>query len=178
MKRLRIASFLVDHTRLKPGLYVSRIDRYSSSPITTFDLRLIPPNSEIKKPLDSAAMHTIEHIGATFLRNDAAWGKNIVYFGPMGCRTGFYLLVAGSFKRADEMIQVADRQVTSVLDLVKKLCWYVMSYTSEIPGATPEECGNYRDHNLLGAKMAMHNYYTILAQTSEELGYDQFAYPE
>lgn len=127
----RIASFSVDHLLLEPGVYVSRIDRdpATGAAVTTFDLRLTTPNKE--PVMNTAECHTIEHLGATFLRNHAEWSSRIVYFGPMGCRTGFYLVVFG--------------ELTSekVLPLVRELFEFVAGFEGDVPGAAPEECGNY-----------------------------------
>ena len=132
----RIASFSVDHLLLEPGVYVSRIDRdpATGAAVTTFDLRLTTPNKE--PVMNTAECHTIEHLGATFLRNHAEWSSRIVYFGPMGCRTGFYLVVFG--------------EVTSeeILPLVRELFEFVAGFEGDVPGAAPEECGNYLDQNL------------------------------
>ena len=132
----RIASFSVDHLLLEPGVYVSRIDRdpATGTAVTTFDLRLTTPNKE--PVMNTAECHTIEHLGATFLRNHAEWSSRIVYFGPMGCRTGFYLVVFG--------------EVTSeeILPLVRELFEFVAGFEGDVPGAAPEECGNYLDQNL------------------------------
>ena len=177
----RIASFDIDHTKLKPGLYVARKDLFVvpggkiSLPVTTFDLRMVAPNSETQKPLPVAALHTIEHIGAAFLRNALWWKDRVVYFGPMGCRTGCNLVLAGDLTPC--MVAHPKLRFATVRDLVIGMCWHIMSYVNVIPGATPEECGNYRDHNLLAARMAANDYYNVLCQTSEELGYDQFTYP-
>ena len=134
----RIASFSVDHLLLEPGVYVSRIDRdpATGAAVTTFDLRLTTPNKE--PVMNTAECHTIEHLGATFLRNHAEWSGRIVYFGPMGCRTGFYLVVFG--------------EVTSeeILPLVRELFEFVADFEGDVPGAAPEECGNYLDQNPHG----------------------------
>ena len=138
----RIASFSVDHLLLEPGVYVSRIDRdpATAAVVTTFDLRLTTPNKE--PVMNTAECHTIEHLGATFLRNHAEWSSRIVYFGPMGCRTGFYLVVFG--------------EVTSeeILPLVRELFEFVADFEGDVPGAAPEECGNYLDQNLPHGKLA------------------------
>lgn len=132
----KIASFTVDHLKLEPGVYVSRRDQDPATGcvITTFDLRLTTPN---KQPvMNTAECHTIEHLGATFLRNHEQWGRRVVYFGPMGCRTGFYLVVFG---------EVDSREV---LPLVTELFEFVRDFEGDIPGARAEECGNYLDQNL------------------------------
>ena len=145
----RIASFSVNHLLLKPGVYVSRVDRDPdrSAAVTTFDLRLTAPNDE--PVMNTAECHTIEHLGATFLRNHPTWAPRVVYFGPMGCRTGFYLAVFG--------------EVTSeeILPLVRELFEFVRDFKggqADIPGARPEECGNYLDQNLGMARWLARRY--------------------
>ena len=142
----RIASFSVDHLLLEPGVYVSRIDRdpATGAAVTTFDLRLTTHNKE--PVMNTAECHTIEHLGATFLRNHAEWSSRIVYFGPMGCRTGFYLVVFG--------------EVTSeeILPLVRELFEFVAGFKGDVPGAAPEECGNYLDQNLPMANWLARRY--------------------
>lgn len=133
----KIASFTIDHTRLLPGVYVSRQDWHDGLCVTTFDLRLTAPNRE--PVMDTPAIHTIEHLGATFLRSGARKDE-IVYFGPMGCRTGFYLILFGDKASAD------------VLPLVQDMCRFICAYQGEIPGAHPQECGNYQEQNLDMAK--------------------------
>ena len=132
----RIASFSVNHLLLEPGIYVSRIDRDPASgmAVTTFDLRLTAPTDE--PVMNTAECHTIEHLGATFLRNHAEWAPRVVYFGPMGCRTGFYLVVFGEVSSEE------------ILPLVREMFEFVRDFEGEIPGARPEECGNYLDQNL------------------------------
>lgn len=144
----RIASFSVNHLLLEPGVYVSRIDHDPASgmAVTTFDLRLTAPNDE--PVMNTAESHTIEHLGATFLRNHPTWASRIVYFGPMGCRTGFYLVVFG---------EVSSREI---LPLVRELFEFVRDFTGDIPGAAPEECGNYLDQNLPMAKWLAARYLT------------------
>lgn len=139
----RIASFSIDHTRLLPGLYVSRTDRRDGVAVTTFDLRFTAPNRE--PVMDMPAVHTIEHIGATFLRNGTR-RDDIVYFGPMGCRTGFYLLMFGSLSSED------------VVPLVKEMCRFILDFEGDIPGARPEECGNWSEQNLSMAKYYVRRY--------------------
>lgn len=144
----KIASFTVDHLTLMPGVYVSRLDRdpQSGAAVTTFDLRLTAPNRE--PVMNTAELHTIEHLGATFLRNHPIWATRVVYFGPMGCRTGFYLVVFG--------------EVTSeeILPLVRELFEFVRDYQGEIPGAAPDECGNYLDQNPAMAAWLAERYLT------------------
>lgn len=148
----KIASFTVDHLTLEPGLYVSRVDRdpATGAVVTTFDIRLVAPNRE--PVMNTAEVHTIEHLGATYVRNDPAWTSRVVYFGPMGCRTGFYLVVFG---------EVTSREV---LPLVRGLFKFVADFEGDIPGAAPEECGNYLDQNLPAARWWARRY---LAQTLE-----------
>ena len=133
----KIASFTVDHLHLKKGLYLSRQDKQGDVTVSTFDLRFTAPNRE--PVMDTPAVHTIEHLGATFLRNGAR-KEEIVYFGPMGCRTGFYLVMFGDLKSED------------VLPLVLQMCDFILNFEGEIPGAKAEECGNYLDQNLWGGK--------------------------
>jgi S-ribosylhomocysteine lyase len=130
----KIASFQVDHIRLVPGLYVSRQDRFGTAVITTFDLRFKTPNKE--PVIDVPALHTLEHLGATFLRSHAQWADRTVYFGPMGCRTGFYLILEGKLSSIE------------VLPLVREMLEWIIAFTDPIPGAHPAECGNYQEQNL------------------------------
>lgn len=138
-----IASFTVNHLILEPGLYVSRRDEKCGVTVTTFDMRLTAPNRE--PPVDSAALHTIEHLAATFLRNSAR-AADIVYFGPMGCRTGCYLVMFGELAPLD------------VLPLVRDMCDHIIGFDGEIPGARPEQCGNYLEQNLGLAKYYIKKY--------------------
>lgn len=138
----KIESFTVDHLNLYPGIYVSRKDKNIDT-ITTFDLRMTAPNRE--PVMDVPAIHTIEHLGATFLRNSNQKEK-VIYFGPMGCRTGFYLLMFGNLESKD------------VYDLVISMCDFVLAFEGEIPGAKPEECGNYSEQNLNMAKFYIKKY--------------------
>lgn len=153
----KIASFTVDHLSLMPGVYVSRvdIDPASGTTVTTFDVRLTAPNRE--PVMNTAECHTIEHLGATFLRNHPQWAPRVVYFGPMGCRTGFYLVVFG---------QVSSQEI---LPLVRELFAFVRDFSGEIPGARPEECGNYLDQNLSMAQWLAARYLERdLAHAEEE----------
>lgn len=140
----KIASFTIDHIKLEPGLYVSRIDRFGGTCITTFDIRITSPNDE--PVLNTAELHTIEHLCATFARNDREWADRIVYFGPMGCRTGCYLLVEG------------ERTSREMVPFMTKMFEFVRDFTGDIPGAKPEECGNYLDQNLTMAKYVAERY--------------------
>lgn len=139
----KIASFTIDHLNLKSGIYVSRVDERDGVKVTTFDLRITMPNRE--PVIDIPALHTIEHLGATFLRNSDN-KYDIVYFGPMGCRTGCYLLVFGEKKSED------------IYPLVLELCDFILNFKGEIPGAKPEECGNYSEQNLSMAKYYIAEY--------------------
>lgn len=134
----KIASFTVNHLELIPGLYVSRIDKVGENYLTTFDIRITRPNFE--PVIDNPALHAIEHLGATFLRNHSLWKEDIIYFGPMGCRTGCYLIVSGKKTSLD------------VYDLVSEMFDFIASYEGEIPGASAIECGNYLDLNLSMSK--------------------------
>ena len=142
----RIASFSVNHLLLEPGVYVSRVDRdpATGAVATTFDLRVTSPNRE--PVLNTAECHTFEHLGATFLRNHPVWGPRIVYFGPMGCRTGFYLVVWGELTSAQ------------ILPVVREMFEFVRDFEGDIPGARPEECGNYLDQNLGMARWVARRY--------------------
>lgn len=130
----KIASFTVDHLRLVPGVYVSRIDNVAGSPVTTFDLRMTRPNCE--PVMNTAEIHTIEHLAATFLRNHKDFADKTIYFGPMGCRTGFYLLLAGDYESKD------------IVDLMIEMFEFIRDFKDEVPGASPKDCGNYLDMNL------------------------------
>lgn len=151
-----IESFKVNHLILLPGLYVSRKDKVGTETITTFDLRFTAPN--IEPVMDVPAVHTIEHLGATFLRNSTS-KKDIIYFGPMGCRTGFYFIIAG------------DHTSESVFPLVTEMVLFIINYKGDIPGATPEQCGNYQDQNLSMAKYYAKRYLEALSNR-------RFTYPK
>ena len=139
----KIESFKVNHNNLEPGLYVSRMDRSGGCTVTTFDMRIIAPNRE--PVMDMPAIHTIEHLGATYLRNSTRSGE-VVYFGPMGCRTGFYILMFGELSSE------------SIFDLVIDMCDFIINFEGPIPGAKPEECGNYSEQNLSMAKYYIKKY--------------------
>ena len=130
----KITSFTIDHIKLQPGIYVSRKDKVGAETITTFDIRMTSPNEE--PVMNTAEVHTIEHLAATFLRNHKSYGEKTIYFGPMGCRTGFYLLLAGDYKSAD------------IVPLMIELFEFMRDYHDEVPGASPKDCGNYLDMNL------------------------------
>ena len=150
----KIASFQVDHLRLKPGVYVSRKDRFGGAVLTTFDLRFREPNKE--PVIDNPALHTIEHLGATFLRSHKEWGPRIVYFGPMGCRTGFYLIVEG------------DRTPEDMLPVLRELLDWIEAFQGDIPGADPAECGNWSEQNLNMAKWESRRYAKIVRSPGRE----------
>ncbi|WP_300774839.1 S-ribosylhomocysteine lyase [uncultured Acetatifactor sp.] len=130
----KIASFTIDHIKLEPGVYVSRKDSVGTETITTFDLRMTSPNEE--PVMNTAEVHTIEHLGATFLRNHPEYGPKTIYFGPMGCRTGFYLLLAGDYSSRD------------ILPLITEMYEFIRDFRGEVPGASAKDCGNYLDMNL------------------------------
>ena len=130
----KIASFTIDHIKLEPGVYVSRKDTVGSEVITTFDLRMTSPNDE--PVMNTAEVHTIEHLGATFLRNHPLYKDKKIYFGPMGCRTGFNLLLAGNYTSKD------------IVGLIIEMFEFIRDFHDEVPGASPKDCGNYLDMNL------------------------------
>ena len=130
----KIASFTIDHIKLQPGIYVSRKDKIGQEVVTTFDLRMTSPNEE--PVMNTAEVHTIEHLGATYLRNKEEIRDKVIYFGPMGCRTGFYLLLAGDYASKD------------IVALVTEMFEFIRDYRGEVPGASPKDCGNYLDMNL------------------------------
>lgn len=156
----KITSFTIDHIRLQPGLYVSRKDTIGAEMVTTFDLRLTSPNEE--PVMNTAEVHTIEHLAATYLRNKPQWRDRVLYFGPMGCRTGFYLLLAG------------DLTSQEVLPLVKDCFRFIADFKGEVPGATAKDCGNYLDMNL-----PMANYWgRKYAELLENAPISRLVYPE
>ena len=157
----KIASFTIDHIKLQPGVYVSRKDRIGAETVTTFDLRMTSPNEE--PVMNTAEVHAIEHLGATYLRNDPEFGEKIVYFGPMGCRTGFYLLMAGDYTSRD------------ILPLVTRTYQFIRDYEGDIPGASPRDCGNYLDMNLPMARYLAGKY---LDQVLLHITPDRLVYPE
>lgn len=157
----KIASFTVNHLTLLPGVYVSRQDMVGGTRVTTFDIRMTRPNFE--PVMNTAEMHAIEHLGATFLRNHKDYKDLTIYFGPMGCRTGFYLILSGDYTSAD------------VVPLLKEMFAFIRDYEGEIPGAAARDCGNYLDLNLPMAKYLAKKYYEeVLEHISEE----RLIYPE
>ena len=157
----KITSFTIDHIKLQPGVYVSRKDPVGNAMITTFDIRMTSPNEE--PVMNTAEMHTIEHLAATFLRNHKEWGANIIYFGPMGCRTGFYLLLAGDYDSCD------------IIDLLKEMFVFIRDYQDEVPGASAKDCGNYLDMNL---PMANYLAKKFLAEVLDGITEERLVYPE
>ncbi|HKL99657.1 MAG TPA: S-ribosylhomocysteine lyase [Mobilitalea sp.] len=156
----QIASFTIDHMRLLPGVYVSRKDKIGNETITTFDLRMTRPNFE--PVMLTGEMHAMEHLGATFLRNHEVYAEKTVYFGPMGCRTGFYLLLGGDYSSSD------------IIPLMIEMFEFMRDFTGDIPGATPENCGNYSDMNL---NMAKHYVKRYLNEVLYIISDDSLNYP-
>ena len=140
----KIASFTIDHIKLQPGIYVSRKDTIGAEVITTFDLRMTSPNEE--PVMNTAEMHTIEHLAATYLRNHPDYKEKTIYFGPMGCRTGFYLLLAGDLTSA------------MIVPLMTEMFEFIRDFSGEVPGASAKDCGNYLDMNLPMAKYLAKKY--------------------
>lgn len=157
----KITSFTIDHMKLIPGVYVSRKDPVGSEVITTLDLRMTSPNDE--PVMNTAEMHAIEHLAATFLRNHKEFGPKIIYFGPMGCRTGFYLLLAGDYESKD------------IIELLKEMYTFIAEYEGEIPGACAKDCGNYLDMNLPMAKYLAKKY---LDEVLTNITDKRLVYPE
>ncbi len=157
----KIASFSIDHIRLQPGIYVSRKDPVGGTIVTTFDLRMTSPNDE--PVMNTAEIHTIEHLGATFLRNHPVYGDKIIYFGPMGCRTGFYLLMNGDYESAD------------IVPLMQEMYEFIRDFEGPVPGAAPRDCGNYLDSNLPMAKYVSRRY---LDEVLYDIREDQLVYPQ
>lgn len=151
----KIESFTVDHTKLKEGIYLSRKDKQDGVTVTTFDLRFTKPN--VEPVMDTPAIHTIEHLGATYLRNSERQ-KEIIYFGPMGCRTGFYLVTFGDLTPYD------------VYSLIVETCDFILTFEGEIPGATAVECGNFSEQNLQMAKFYVQKF------KDEVITYKRFLY--
>lgn len=151
----KIASFTVNHIKLQPGIYVSRKDKIGAETVTTFDLRMTSPNEE--PVMNTAEIHTIEHLGATFLRNHPQYKEKVIYFGPMGCRTGFYLLLAGDLESKD------------IVPLIIEMYEFIRDFKGEVPGASPMDCGNYLDMNLGMANFLAKRYLdTVLYSITEE----------
>ncbi len=155
----KIASFKIDHERLKRGIYVSRSDRVGAETLTTFDLRMTEPNRE--PVMNTAEIHALEHLGATYLRNREEWKERVIYFGPMGCRTGFYLIMAGEMTSRD------------ILPLMCEMFAFVKDFEGEVPGADSVSCGNCLDINLPMAKHLAKKYLeeVLLTAREENLNY-------
>ena len=157
----KITSFTINHLLLQPGVYVSRKDPVGGTVVTTFDLRLTSPNEE--PVMNTAEMHTIEHLAATFLRNHKDYVSKTVYFGPMGCRTGFYLLLTGDYESRD------------IVPLMIEMWEFIRDFEGDVPGASARDCGNYLDMNLPMAKYLAKRYLeNVLYDTKE----DRLVYPE
>ncbi len=156
----KITSFTIDHIKLQPGLYVSRKDKVGNETVTTFDLRITSPNDE--PVMNTAEIHTIEHLAATYLRNEPNWKDKVLYFGPMGCRTGFYLLLAGDLSSED------------VCPLVRDCFCYIADYRGAVPGASAKDCGNYLDMNLPMANYWADRYARLLGNIPD----DRLVYPQ
>ena len=157
----KIASFTVNHLVLEPGVYVSRKDKVGSEVLTTFDLRMTTPNKE--PVMNTAELHTLEHICATFLRNHKDYGESILYFGPMGCRTGFYLLLKGN------------HESNEIIPLLKEMFEFIKNYEGEVPGACAKDCGNYLDINLPMARYISAKY---LDEVLSDISKERLIYPE
>ena len=157
----KIKSFTVDHLRLVPGVYVSRVDYVNAYPVTTFDLRMTSPNDE--PVMNTAEVHTIEHLGATFLRNHETYADKTIYFGPMGCRTGFYLILSGEYTSAD------------IVPLMQEMFGFIADFEGDVPGAVAKDCGNYLDMNLPMAKYLARKY---LDEVLTDIREEQLVYPE
>lgn len=157
----KIASFTIDHLKLVPGVYVSRKDTIGKEVITTFDLRMTSPNDE--PVMNTAELHTIEHLAATFLRNHPVYGDKTIYFGPMGCRTGFYLLLAG------------DLTSKEIVPLMIEMFEFIRDFKDEVPGASPKDCGNYLDMNLPMANYLAKRYLDNVLYNIDD---SRLVYPE
>lgn len=157
----KIASFTIDHMKLLRGVYVSRKDNVKGNVITTFDLRMKRPNFE--PVMNTAEMHAIEHLAATFLRNHETWKEDVIYYGPMGCRTGFYLILAGDLNSSD------------IIDLLKEMHEFIVNFEGEIPGSTAIDCGNYHDMNLPMGKYEAKKY---LEEVLEGISEERLVYPQ
>lgn len=157
----KITSFTIDHLKLLPGVYVSRKDQTGDTTVTTFDIRMTRPNYE--PVMNTAEVHTIEHLGATFLRNHEKWHDRVLYFGPMGCRTGFYLLLSGGLTSAE------------IIPLMREMFLFIKDFEGDVPGACAKDCGNYLDMNL---PMARYLADRFLREVLEQIGDDRLIYPE
>ncbi len=157
----KIASFTVDHIKLQPGIYVSRKDQVGDHVLTTFDIRMTSPNEE--PVMNTAELHTIEHLAATYLRNQPQFKDRVIYWGPMGCRTGNYLILNGDYESKD------------IVPLMIETFEFIRDFEGEIPGAAPKDCGNYLDMNLGMAKYLAKKY---LDEVLCHITPDRLIYPE
>ncbi len=157
----KITSFTIDHIKLIPGIYVSRRDYAGETPITTFDIRMTSPNDE--PVMNTAEVHTIEHLGATYLRNNADFKDKVLYFGPMGCRTGFYLLLTGDYTSRD------------IVPLMTEMFTFIAGFEGDVPGACARDCGNYLDMNLPMARYVAKRY---LDEVLTDITDERLIYPE
>lgn len=157
----KITSFTIDHIKLQPGIYVSRKDTAGGTIITTFDIRMTSPNEE--PVMNTAEVHTLEHLGATFLRNHPKYKEKVLYFGPMGCRTGFYLLLAGDYKSED------------IVPLMTEMYTWMSEFDNDVPGASEKDCGNYLDMNLPMARFVARRF---LTEVLTDISADHLVYPE
>ena len=157
----KITSFTIDHLKLLPGVYVSRKDRVGDQVITTFDIRMTRPNYE--PVMNTAEVHTIEHLAATWLRNNDEWKDRVLYFGPMGCRTGFYLLLAGDYQSCD------------IVPLMREMFAFIRDFEGEVPGASARDCGNYLDMNLSMAKWLADRF---LREVMDNIDDSRLTYPQ
>ena len=157
----KIASFTIDHLKLLPGIYVSRKDNVGDNVVTTFDIRVTRPNFE--PVMNTAEIHTIEHLAATYLRNHKEYGSKTVYFGPMGCRTGFYLLLAGDYESKD------------IVELIREMFIFIRDFSGDVPGASAKDCGNYLDMNLPMANFVADKFVREVLDNIDE---SRLVYPE
>lgn len=156
----KITSFTIDHLLLQPGLYVSRKDPVGQETVTTFDIRMTSPNEE--PVMNTAEIHAIEHLGATYLRNEPQWKERVLYFGPMGCRTGFYLLLRG------------DLESREIVELIRGMFVFIRDFEGQVPGASAKDCGNWLDINLPMAKFLAKKF---LEEVLTGIGEDRLVYP-
>lgn len=157
----KIASFTIDHLKMLRGIFLSRVDTVGNDFVSTFDIRMKEPNREAV--LDVPTLHAMEHLAATFLRNDPTWSDKTIYFGPMGCRTGNYVLFKGKLSSKD------------IVEIMKGMFRFIAEYEGEIPGATPKDCGNYLSMNLPMAKMESKKY---LEEVLENIKDENLNYPK
>ena len=157
---MKVASFTIDHDKLLRGIYVSRKDKVGNETLTTFDIRMKRPN--IEPAMDIAAIHTLEHLMAVYLRSDEEWADKVIYVGPMGCRTGMYVIFKGDLESKD------------ILDVMKRTYNYIINYNEDIPATTSKECGNYLDHNMEYARYECAKYYNEVLENMQE---ENMVYP-